>query len=158
MITFSKLKVLDLHSNPNLKEAIPLLAGVLKYNTSLVDLHLRMCGITDKYLICLGKALKTNSTLDGLSLNDNPFSSAALEEFLEGLADHDSKSVLQNLAVDLSEHFKLLYYDEDTIEYRFWKAPRCIQWWGHYEEVDEYIHTLIKYGTLPQNLRVRETS
>ena len=158
MIAFSKLKVLDLHSNPNLKVAIPLLAGVLKYNTSLVDLHLRTCGITDKYLTCLGKALKTNSTLDGLALNDNPFSSAALEEFLEGLADHDSKSVLQNLAVDISEHFKLMYHDKSTNQYRFYKAPRCIQWWGHYELVDEYTATLINFAALPQNLRIRETS
>ena len=62
MVAFSTLKVLDLHSNPHLKVAIPLLAGALKYNTSLVDLHLRTCGITDKYLLCLGKALKTNTT------------------------------------------------------------------------------------------------
>ena len=158
MIAFSNLQILDLQSNPNLKEAIPLLAGVLKYNKSLVDLHLSTCGITDQHLICLGKALKTNTTLDGLGLNYNPFSSAALEEFLEGLADHDSKSVLQNLAVDISKHSRLMYHDIDSNQYRFFKGPRRIQWWGHPEQEDEYVATLSKYSALPQKLRSRETS
>ena len=124
MIAFSNLQILDLRSNPNLKEAIPLLAGVLKYNKSLVDLHLAMCGIADQHLICLGKALKANTTLDGLSLNDNPFSSAALGKFLEGLADCDSKSALKNLAVDMSKHSGLMYHDKDRNEYPFFKAPQ----------------------------------
>jgi len=131
MVAFSNLKVLSL-SGSNLTGAICLLAEAVKHNKTLIVLLLGHCNISDADLICLGKAIKTNTTLDGLMLHGNPFSSHALEEFVKTLAN--SKSVLQNLAVDLPKHWQLLYEDKQDKRYRFSLAPR-IQYWGDYEKV-----------------------
>ena len=155
MVAFSNLRTLCLCRN-NLTGAICLLAEAVKHNQTLFDLNLVQCNISDADLICLGKAIKTNTTLDGLALNENPFSSHALEEFVRTLAN--SKSVLQYLAVDLPKHWQLLYEDKQDKQHRFSLAPR-IQYWVDYENVSKYyICTLRKYAELPPNLQTRQTS
>jgi len=154
MVTFSNLKVLGLNGH-NLRGAICLLAEAVKHNKTLIGLHLVQCNVSDADLICLGKAIKTNTTLDGLGLHDNPFSSRALEKFVKTLAD--SKSVLQNLGVDLQKHWQLLYEDKQDKQHRFSLAA-WLQYWGDYENVSKYINTLRIYANLPPNLQSRQTS
>jgi len=81
MVTFSNLKILCLSRN-NLKGAVCLLAEVVKHNKTLIYLQLIECNISDADLVCLGKAIKTNTTLDILVLRQNPFSSTALKRFV----------------------------------------------------------------------------
>jgi len=154
MVAFSNLKVLGLKGH-NLTGAVCLLAEAVKHNKTLSLLFLVQCNITDADLICLGKSIKTNTTLGGLCLYLNPFSSRALEEFVKILAN--SKSVLWNLGVDLPKHQRLLYEDKQNKQHRFSLAP-WIQSFVNSEEMSKYNNTLRKYDNLPTNLRTRQTS
>ena len=134
MIASSNLQILSLNQN-NLEGMISHLAEAIKHNKTLIDLHLSQCNISDADLICLGKAIKTNTTLDGLGLHENPFSSRALEEFVKALAN--SKSVLKNLGVDLPKHRQLLYEDKQEKQHRFSLAPQ-IQYWEDFVHIYQH--------------------
>ena len=157
MIAFSNLKFLALNGN-NLNGTICLLAEGLKHNKTLINLLLMGCNISDTDLIYLGKAIKTNTTLNGLDLRGNPISSSALEEFLKNVTD--SESVLHYLGVDWPKHQRLLYENKQDKLYRFRLAPQ-LQYWRDdrlFERASEYHDNLRKYNKLPQNLRTRQTS
>jgi len=62
MVAFTNLKYLGLDGN-NLTGAIYLLAEAVKYNKTLIELSLIQCNVSDADLICLAKAIKTNTTL-----------------------------------------------------------------------------------------------
>jgi len=129
-----------------------ILAEAIKYNKTLIALDLNMCNIRDAHLICLGEAIKTNTTLEALILLMNPFSSPALEKFVKTLAN--SRSGLQCLGVDLPKHQHLLYEDKDK-QHRFLLAP-SLQYWEN--KMSEYADVLINFVLLPRDQRTRQTS
>ena len=71
--------------NPPMK-----IAEVLKHNTSLKGMIMRYCNITDEVLLLLGKALRSNKSLEHLDVRNNPFSSSAITKFLELFINSDS--------------------------------------------------------------------
>jgi len=129
-----------------------ILAEVIKYNKTLIALDLNGCNIRNADLICLGEVIKTITTLVGLNLLMNPFSSPALEKFVKTLAN--SRSGLQRLGVDLPKHQHLLYEDKDK-QHRFLLAPR-LQYWEN--KMSKYADAILNFFLLSRDQRTRQTS
>jgi hypothetical protein len=76
------LRVLKLFDNRVTNEGIELLARGLQGNSSLIELDLQGCDISDEGLLNLGEALVENSTLEILRLHD-AFGQDAVSQFFE---------------------------------------------------------------------------
>ena len=91
MISSKSLSALYLPHN-NLRGAIPILSVGLKYSKNLACLSLKYCSLEDKDLHELGNALyHCNTTLLGLTIECNDFTSDALTAFLKAIRDSKSK-------------------------------------------------------------------
>ena len=86
MVVFcNNLTTLQLGIN-NIASALPLFAVSLERNTSLKELGIQCCCITNESLVMLGRSLRKNKTLERLNVCDNPFSATdTLPSFLSQL-------------------------------------------------------------------------
>ena len=91
LLRICKVPYISLSDNHMIGSAIPFIAEALKYNSAIQHLHLKKCFLSDYELKLLGKALQRNSTLVGLYLVGNFFSSNALTIFLKGLLGSSSR-------------------------------------------------------------------
>jgi len=71
-----------------------ILSTVLAANTSITELNLRLCSITDKGGVKLGEALKTNSTLTWLNIAKNYIEEEGGQAIGEGLKTNSSLTYL----------------------------------------------------------------
>ena len=91
--TNQSLTELDIVGNPELTEkgVLPIIAA-LPFNTSIRQLDLGTCGMSDRSLQLLSSALRDNHSLTSLYIagETNTFSDAGLAAFLSSVENHPS--------------------------------------------------------------------